>query len=53
MKRGAGENPSVIGFIAGIYKGMAIRNSELIARVRNESWSVVIYEKEIVKELAI
>ena len=52
-RRGSGETPSVIGLIRGVYKCLAIRNSELMARVKNESWSMVIYEKEIMKELAI
>ena len=49
-KRGSGETPSVIGLIQGVYKCLAIRNSELIARlagVREESQSVV-YEMEVV-----
>ena len=53
MKRGSGETPSVIGLIRGVYKSLAIRRSELMVRVRNESWSVVVYEKGIVKELTI
>ena len=50
-KRGSGETPSVIGLIQGVYKCLAIRSSELIARVRDESNSVVY--KEIVKEIVI
>ena len=51
MKRGSGETPSVIGLIRGVYKVLAIRSSELMARVREESNSVVY--KGIVKELVI
>ena len=49
-KRGSGETPSVIRFIGGAYKVMAI-SSELMARVKDESSSVVY--KEIVKETMI
>lgn len=50
-KRGSGETPSVIRFIGGVYKVMAI-SSELMARlsgVRKESRKVVVFEKGIVK----
>ena len=41
-------------FIRELYKGnLAIRTSELIVRVWNESWSMVVYEKGIVKEAVI
>ena len=50
-KRGSGESSPVISFIGGVYKSLAIRSSELMARVRNESNSVVY--KEIVKEIVI
>ena len=50
MRRGSGETPSVMGFIVGIYKVIAI-SSELMARVRDES-NIVVY-KGIVKETVI
>ena len=52
-KRGSGETPSVIRLIRGVYKSLAIRSSELMARlsgVRKESRKVVVFEKGIVKE---
>ena len=54
-KRGSGETSLVNCFVREIYKAIAI-SSELMARltgVRNESYGVVVYEKGIVKELAI
>ena len=50
-KRGSGETPSVIRFIGGVYKVMAI-SGELMARlsgVRKESRVLDVYEKGIVK----
>ena len=52
-KRGSGETSPVIGLIRGVYKSLAIRTSELMARVKNESWTVVVFEKGIMKGLAI
>ena len=51
-KRGTGECSPIKRFVGELYKVMAI-SSELMARVRNESWSVVVYEKGIAKEIAI
>ena len=50
-KRGSGETPPGNRINPGIYKSLAIRSSELMARVRDKS-SRVVY-KGIVKELAI
>ena len=49
-RRGADENSSIIRFIGGVYKSLAI-SRELMARVRDESRKVVY--KGIVKEIVI
>lgn len=53
-RRGSGETPSVRTFIGWVYKSLAIRTSELMARllgVSNESFSIVVYE--IVREKGV
>jgi len=50
-RRGAGENSPVIRFIGGVYKGIGFQIGELKARVGEESWSVVVFENGIVKEI--
>ena len=51
-KRGSGESSLVISFIGGVYKCLAV-SSELMARVKNESRNVVVYEKGIMKETGV
>jgi len=50
-RRGSGETPSVTGFIERVYKGIGFQIGELKARVGEESWSVVVFENGIVKEI--
>ena len=45
-RRGVGENSPVIRFIGGLYKAIGFQIGELKARVGEESWKVVVYEKE-------
>ena len=47
-------SPSVYEFVSGLYKGIAIRSSDLIARfyrTKTESWSILIFENGIVTEV--
>lgn len=55
-KRGAGENSPIKRFVGRVYKSLAIRSRELMARlagVRKESRKVVVLKRGIVKEIAI
>ena len=47
-------SPSTYRFGFGLYKAIAIRSSDLIARLlgtRAKSWSVVVFENGIVREM--
>lgn len=47
-------SPSAYRFGFGLYKAIAIRGSDLIARLlgtRAKSWSVVVFENGIVREM--
>jgi len=50
-RRGVGENSPVIRFIGGLYKAIGFQIGELKARVGEESWSVVVFEKGIMREV--
>jgi len=49
-RRGVGENSPVIRLIRGVYK--RFRNGGPKARVGEESLSIVVFEKGIVREVA-
>ena len=55
-RRGVGENSPIKQFIGGVYKVIGFWFGKLKTRllgVRNDSWGLVVFEKEIVKETVI
>lgn len=55
-RRGVGENPSLKKLSERVYKAFGFWVGELKTRlsgVRNESWGIVVFEKGIVREMAI
>ena len=55
-KEGTGEGSSIRSISGAVYKAIGFQISELKARllgVRNESWSIVVFEKGAVTEVVV